>query len=61
LACSGFPECKNTKPYSDSIDLGPCPKCKKGKVVMRRTKKRRMFYGCSKWPECDWASWKKPS
>lgn len=60
LACSGFPECKNTKPYSDSIDLGPCPKCKEGKVVMRRTKKRRMFYGCSVWPACDFISWKKP-
>ncbi len=58
LACSGFPECKNTKSYP--IDLGPCPKCKEGKVVMRRTKKGRMFYGCSKWPECDWASWKLP-
>ncbi|MFA5386327.1 MAG: type I DNA topoisomerase [Candidatus Paceibacterota bacterium] len=60
LACSGFPECKNTKSYSDSIDLGPCPKCKEGKVVMRRTKKRRMFYGCSIWPKCDFISWKKP-
>ena len=60
LACSGFPECKNTKPYSDSIDLGLCPKCKEGKVVIRRTKKGRIFYGCSKWPECDFSSWKKP-
>ena len=60
LACSGFPECKNTKPYSGSIDLGLCPKCKEGKVVIRRTKKGRIFYGCSKWPECDFSSWKKP-
>jgi len=60
LACSRFPECKNTKSYSDSIDLGSCPKCQEGKIVMRRTKKRRMFYGCSRYPKCDFVSWKKP-
>ncbi len=62
LACSGFPECKNTKslaPTGDK-DLGPCPKCKEGKVIRRRTKKGRFFYGCSRYPECDFASWTKP-
>jgi len=61
LACSGFPECKNTKPYEDSKDLGFCPKCKIGKIVIRRTKKRRIFYGCSNYPKCDFMSWKKPA
>ena len=37
-----------------------CPKCKKGLVVIRRTKKGRVFYGCSRYPECDWSSWTKP-
>jgi DNA topoisomerase-1 len=60
LACSGFPDCKNTKPYV-SEELGKCPKCGKGFVVQKKTKNRRVFYGCSEYPNCDWAAWKKPN
>jgi len=56
LACSGFPECKNTKSLEEN--LGNCPKCKTGRIVKRRTKKGRIFYGCSNYPKCDWSSWK---
>ena len=58
-ACSGFPECKFTKPYLDSTKI-PCPKCEKGEVVKLKTKKGRLFYGCSKYPKCDYMSWQKP-
>ncbi len=58
LACSGFPECKNTKPIIE--ELGNCPKCHTGKIVRKRTKKGRFFYGCSNYPKCNWASWKLP-
>jgi DNA topoisomerase-1 len=60
LACSGFPECRNTRTYAEGLPI-VCPKCGKGTVVRRRTKKGRFFYGCSKYPECDFASWNKPS
>lgn len=59
LACSGFPECKNTKPIIKSLGI-TCPKCKKGEIIEKRTKKNRKFYGCSRYPDCDYASWKKP-
>jgi len=65
MACSGFPECKNAKslkeenPESDAAAL-PCPKCNEGKVIPRRTKKKRIFYGCSRYPDCDYATWTKP-
>lgn len=62
LACSGFPECKNTKPIKkelQTIDMN-CPKCKEGKVVIRRTKRKTIFYGCSRYPACDYASWTDP-
>jgi len=62
LACSGYPECKNIKKIPKQTLGIKCPKCKEGDIVMRRTKtKKRVFYGCSRWPECDFASWKKPS
>jgi DNA topoisomerase-1 len=61
LACSGFPDCKSTKMLiTDQNSFGPCPECKEGSVIQRRTKKRRFFYGCSKYPDCKHASWKKP-
>jgi len=61
LACTGFPACRNTKPYLDeSNTFGACPKCGEGLVIRRRTKRGRMFYGCSRYPKCDYASWKKP-
>ncbi|MEG6591080.1 type I DNA topoisomerase [Paenibacillus barengoltzii] len=60
LACSGFPECRNTKPIVKDIGV-TCPKCKEGHVVERRSKKGRVFYGCDRYPECDFVSWDKPS
>ncbi|MEW4413982.1 type I DNA topoisomerase [Clostridium sp. AN503] len=59
LACPGFPECKNTKPYLEKIGV-PCPKCGKD-VVIKKTKKGRRYYGCEDNPECDFMSWQKPS
>ena len=59
LACPGFPECKNTKPYFEKIGVN-CPKCGKD-VVIRRTKKGRIFYGCIDGPDCDFMSWQRPS
>ncbi|MDO5136356.1 MAG: type I DNA topoisomerase [Eubacteriales bacterium] len=59
LACPGFPECKNTKPYYEKIGV-PCPKCGK-EVVLKKTKKGRKYYGCEDNPQCDFMSWQKPS
>ncbi|GAA0298863.1 DNA topoisomerase-1 [Gracilibacillus halotolerans] len=60
LACSNFPDCRNTKPILKEIGV-TCPKCKKGNVVERKTKKRRVFYGCDQYPECEFISWDKPT
>lgn len=60
LACSGFPDCRNTKPIIKDIGV-TCPKCKEGHVVERRSKKGRVFFGCDRYPECDFVSWDKPS
>lgn len=59
LACPGFPECRNTKPYLEKIGV-ECPKCGK-EVVLRKTKKGRKYYGCENNPDCDFMSWPKPS
>ncbi|WP_100010970.1 type I DNA topoisomerase [Lentibacillus sediminis] len=59
LACSNFPECRNTKPILKEIGV-KCPKCKEGNVVERKSKKKRTFYGCDRFPECDFVSWDKP-
>ena len=59
LACPGFPDCKNTKPYLEKIGV-PCPLCGKD-VVIRKTKKGRTYYGCEANPECDFMSWNRPS
>ncbi|UJL47926.1 type I DNA topoisomerase [Virgibacillus sp. NKC19-16] len=59
LACSNFPECRNTKPILKKIGV-TCPKCKEGDVVERKSKKRRTFYGCDRFPDCDFVSWDKP-
>ena len=59
LACPGFPDCKNTKPYLEKIGVS-CPKCGKD-VVIRKTKKGRKYYGCEDNPDCDYMSWQKPS
>ena len=59
LACPGYPECKNTKPFVETIDV-PCPKCG-GKIQVRKSKKKRNFYICENNPEsCDFISWNKP-
>jgi len=66
IACSGYPECKNTKkiaPIALKTESGiemSCPKCGEGKVVPKKTKRGRMFYGCNRYPDCDFASWVKP-
>lgn len=59
LACPGFPECRNTKPYFEKIGVA-CPKCGK-EIVVRKTKKGRKYYGCEAIPECDFMVWQKPS
>ncbi|MFQ3543343.1 type I DNA topoisomerase [Halobacillus rhizosphaerae] len=59
LACSNFPECRNTKPILKKIDV-TCPKCHEGEIVERKSKKNRKFYGCERYPECDFISWDKP-
>lgn len=59
LACPGFPECRNTKPYLEKIGV-KCPLCGK-EVVVRKTKKGRRYYGCEDNPDCDFMSWQKPS
>jgi DNA topoisomerase-1 len=57
LACSRYPECKNTKPYSLGI---PCPKGCGGSIVEKKSKRGKIFYGCSNYPKCDFAAWDKP-
>lgn len=59
LACPGFPECKNTKPYYEKIGVS-CPKCG-GDIVMKKTRKGRRYYGCINNPECDFMVWQRPS
>lgn len=59
LACPGFPECRNTKPYYEKIGVA-CPICGK-EVVLKKTQKGRKYYGCENNPECDFMSWQKPS
>ena len=59
LACPGFPECRNARPLLEPIGV-KCPQCE-GDMVMRRTKKGRKFFGCSRFPECDFTVWDKPS
>lgn len=59
LACPGFPECRNTRPILQTIGV-PCPDCG-AEVVVRKTKRGRIFYGCSGYPDCNWVSWNKPT
>lgn len=59
LACPNFPDCRNTKPIMETVDVD-CPKCG-GNVVVRRSKRGRRFYGCDQYPECDFISWDMPS
>ena len=59
MACSNFPDCRNTKAIVKEIGV-KCPKCKEGNIIERKSKKRRIFYGCDRFPECDFLSWDKP-
>jgi len=59
LACPGFPDCRNTKPYLEKIGVN-CPKCGK-EIVLKKTQKGRKYYGCEDNPECDFMSWQRPS
>lgn len=59
LACPGFPDCRNTKPLLEPIGVD-CPRCE-GELVARRSKKGRKFFGCSRFPECDFVTWDQPS
>ncbi len=58
MACTGFPECKNTKAIREKVAM-KCPKCE-GDVVVKKTKRGRIFYGCANYPKCDFATWKLP-
>ena len=59
LACSGFPECRNCAAAPDT-DWRACPTCGEGEIVERRSKKGRTFFGCERYPACDFVSWNKP-
>lgn len=60
LACSNYPKCKTAKPFEEKIGL-KCPKCGEGEIVVRKAKRRSVFYGCNKYPACDFSSWTKPT
>ncbi|MEW5848647.1 MAG: type I DNA topoisomerase, partial [Myxococcota bacterium] len=57
IACSRYPECKTTKPVSTGV---PCPECKQGQVAEKRSRKGKVFYGCNRWPDCNFVLWDKP-
>lgn len=59
MACSNFPDCRNTKPIVKMIGV-KCPSCKEGNIIERKSKKRRIFYGCDRYPKCEFLSWDKP-
>lgn len=59
LACSNFPDCRNTKPIVKQIGV-KCPSCGEGNIVERKSKKKRIFYGCDRYPDCEFVSWDKP-
>ncbi|MEK7566543.1 MAG: type I DNA topoisomerase [Patescibacteria group bacterium] len=61
IACSGFPECKFTEALPPPTINMKCPLCKEGEIVIRKTRRKRIFYGCSKWPDCGFATWRKPT
>ncbi|HEM5303772.1 TPA: type I DNA topoisomerase [Streptococcus suis] len=58
-ACSNFPDCRNTKQITKEIGV-TCPVCQKGQVIERKSKRNRLFYGCDRYPECEFTSWDKP-
>jgi len=58
--CSAFPKCKYTAPIQNKMNIS-CPKCKKGKITEKKSRKGKVFYGCDRWPDCDFALWDKPT
>jgi len=60
-ACSKFPKCKYTESLEENVLGIKCPKCKKGEITEKRTKKNKIFYGCNQFPKCDFALWDKPT
>jgi len=60
-ACSKFPNCRYTKSLEENSLNVKCPKCEKGSITQKRTKSRKIFYGCDRFPECDFALWDKPT
>lgn len=58
LACTGYPECKHTQPLTLGLK---CPRCQEGEVVKRRTRRGRVFFGCARYPECEWSTWDTPT
>lgn len=60
IACKNYPECKTTKPLVNKIGV-KCPKCHEGDIILRKSKRGKAFYGCSKYPECDFVAWNKPT
>ena len=58
LACTGYPDCKNTKPILRKIGV-KCPKCQ-SEVIVKKTRKGKVFYGCERYPDCDYSSWTRP-
>jgi len=59
MACSNFPDCRNTKAIVKEIGV-KCPECKEGNIIERKSKKKRTFYGCDRFPDCEFLSWDKP-
>lgn len=60
LACPGFPDCRNAKPYYEDAGVD-CPICNEGRIIVKKSKKNRMFFGCTNNPECEFISWNKPT
>jgi DNA topoisomerase-1 len=60
ISCINFPKCRYTEPWLEKIGV-TCPQCEQGEVVEKRTKRGRKFYGCSRYPNCDFSSWDKPT
>ncbi len=60
LACSNYPQCQYTFDLENSTGI-LCPKCQKGELMKRKSKKGKIFYGCSLWPKCDFVMWEKPT
>lgn len=59
ISCSRFPDCKHTEKFTEKLGM-KCPECKGGDVIVKKTKRGKKFYGCSTYPKCKWASWRKP-